>query len=78
MLLRSVLALRKASFSLSLCLACGAAFLPVQAQYQGSGAQLEGMLDAVENSANWSTGNAQLSGGQFQQRPVYQKPFMNQ
>lgn len=79
MLFRSVLAPRKASFSLLLCLACGAAMPPAQAQYQGGGAQLEGMLDAVENSANWSTaGNAQLSGGQFQQRPVYQKPFLNQ
>ncbi len=79
MTFRSFLALRKASFSLMLCLACGFASLPVQAQYQGGGSQLEGMLDAVENSANWSAnGNASVPGGQFQQGPVYQKPFMNQ
>lgn len=53
-----------------------------QTQNQGTSQQLEHMLDAVESSTNWSTNSgsqyANSNAGQFQQRPVYNKPFMNQ
>jgi len=64
--------------------------LPAQSQYQGgnqnSGQSLENMLDAVESSANWSNNSGaqnqsnQFNGrsAQFQQRPIYGKPFLNQ
>ncbi|MBX9940554.1 MAG: hypothetical protein K2Y32_14940 [Candidatus Obscuribacterales bacterium] len=64
--------------------------LPAQAQYQNptqsSGQSLENMLDAVESTANWSKNNGAqyqsnpypAQSGQFQQRPIYNKPFLNQ
>jgi len=82
MLLQTLLAPQFTNCWLFVSLVCLAAPVLAQTQYQDPNQKLENMLDAVESKANWSTNSgsqyANSNAGQFQQRPVYNKPFMNQ
>jgi hypothetical protein len=90
--LTSILVGECGKIALLICLTSIA--LPAQSQYQyanqnsgqSSGQSLENMLDAVESTANWSNNKGAqyqsnpytAQSGQFQQRPIYNKPFLNQ
>jgi len=82
MLLQNLLTPQRTNCLLFVSLVCLAAPAQAQTQYKDTNQKLENMLDTVDSSANWSTNSgsqyANSNTGQFEQRPVYNKPFMNQ
>lgn len=80
--LQTLLAPQRAVFLILVSLFCLASPALAQTQYQDTNQKLENMLDTVESKANWTSNSgsqyATSNAGQFQQRPVYNKPFMNQ
>lgn len=81
-LIQNLLAPQITNCLLIVILVCLAAPALAQTQYQDTNQKLENMLDAVESNAKWSSNSgsqyANSNTGQFEQRPVYNKPFMNQ